>query len=154
MILAPTGADVRSARALWRTLRRLGVELVAATECHGEVRGERGEPLFPNLLLVEAALADWDAVVVDGGSGALEVAEDQLARELIAGLHARGKPVAALGQGRAVFERAGVQGFAADDSDSLARWLCGQLGLDARQIDRRLRLPGLRAHGWKRAVEQ
>src|SRR5262245_5295503 len=82
-ILAPTDADVRSVRALWRRLRRSGVELDAASECHGEVRGEHDEALNPSMLLIEAAEREWDAIVVGGGGGAEDVVEDQFARDLV-----------------------------------------------------------------------
>src|SRR5262245_34380362 len=83
VIMAPTDADVPSVRAMWRRLRRLGVQVVATTECHGEVRGEHGEPLIPNLLLIEAAEREWDAIVVAGGTGAEWVTEDQFARDVV-----------------------------------------------------------------------
>jgi putative intracellular protease/amidase len=114
---------------MWRRLRPFGVELIAASECHGEVRGEHDEPLFPNRLLIEAAGNDWDAALIAGGRGALRVAEDQFACGLVAGAAARGKPVAAIGLGRAVMERAAVAGFASEDVDEVVRWLCYQLRL-------------------------
>ena len=114
VILAPTEAEVPPVRKLARRLRRRGVEVSAACECHGEVRGERRHVLGPNLLLVEAAQRDWDAVVLAGGHGALRVAEDPFARRLVAEEAAAGKPVAALGLGRAVAERAGVPCFSAE----------------------------------------
>ena len=70
VVLSPTEADVHPVRALWRRLRPLGVALVAASECHGEVQGESGARLTPNLLLVDAATQKWDAVIVAGGRGA------------------------------------------------------------------------------------
>jgi len=121
-ILAPTQASVKTVRALGRRLAARGIRLEAASECHGEVRGERGEVLHPNLLLVEAAQRDWDALFVGGGRGALRVAEDAFARDLLT----RGKPVAAFAQGAAVLARAGVDGFRSDDVNALARWLCDQ----------------------------
>lgn len=120
-ILAPTQAGVKTVRALGRRLAARGIALEAASECHGEVKGERGEVLHPNLLLVEAAQREWDALLVAGGRGAKRVAEDAFARDLIA--HAA-KPVAAAGEGAEVLARAGVEGFRSDDVKALARWLC------------------------------
>ena len=142
-ILAPVGAGVPSVRALAANLRRHRVELVAASECHGEVRGERGEYLLPQLLLIEAAHDGWDAVVVAGGDGARDVVEDQFAREIVAALARANKPVAALGRGRDVLARAGVDGFATDDPRTLARWLCDRLGVAAPRA--RVASPYLRA---------
>jgi catalase len=122
-IMSPTEADVASIKALARRLRLLGVELDAASECHGEVRGEHGEPLLPNLLLVDAPGRDWDAMVVAGGRGAADVAEDQFVRTLVADAAAHGKPVAALGAGRRVLERAGVDGFASDEVPEVVHYL-------------------------------
>jgi putative intracellular protease/amidase len=126
VILAPTAADVVSVRALARRLRRQDVEVDAASECHGEVRGEHREELVPNLLLIEAAQRDWDAVVLAGGAGALRVAEDAFAREVVAHAASQHKPIAALGLGRAVLQRAGVAGFATDDPAQVSRWLSEQ----------------------------
>lgn len=131
VIVAPMDADVRAVRALGRRLRRRGVAVVAASECHGEVRGAHGGYLLPNRLLVEAARGEWDAVVVAGGAGAAAVAEDQLAREIVRGVAERGAAVAAIGSGRVVLERAGVRGFASDDADEVARLVAEQLGVAA-----------------------
>lgn len=133
VILAPTEADVRGVRAIERVLRRLDVEFVAACECHGEVDGERLRTLLPNLLLIEAATREWDAILVAGGAGAVEVAEDPFAREVIARAAARGTPVAALGLGRTVLKRAQIDGFSSDAPDPVARWLCGRLGIEASE---------------------
>jgi hypothetical protein len=119
VILAPTEADVRSIRALWHEVRRLGIALFAATECHGEVMGEHDHILNPNLLLIEAAVCQWDACIVAGGAGALRVAEDPLARAIV---HSA-RHVAAFGLGRVVVERAGADGFATDSVDAMAAWL-------------------------------
>jgi len=146
VLLAPTEADVRSVRTLARRLRRRGVAVAAASECHGEVRGERGECLIPNLLLIDAARAEWDAIVVAGGRGAEGVAEDELARDLLRRAAARGAPLAAMGAGRAVLARAGVSGFAADDAGAVARWLCNRLGLGQSPVDRWWRVPTLALH--------
>ena len=129
VILAPTEADVRSVRTLWRALRPLGVAVEAASECHGEVRGECREYLLPNLLLIDAIRRDWDAVVVAGGRGALRVAEDRLAREVVALAAQRGKPIAALGIGRCLLERGDVRGFVFDTGETLSRWLLDRLDL-------------------------
>jgi len=129
IVLAPTEADVPAVRSLGRRLRRLGVDAVATTECQGEVRGEHSEPLFPNLLLIEAAQKNWDAVVVAGGSGALRVAEDAFARQVIRAVSSAGKPIAALGLGRIVLERAGIRGYLDEDPNALGRWLGKQLGI-------------------------
>jgi hypothetical protein len=129
VILAPTFADVASVRRLWQWMRPLGVALEAASECHGEIRGEHGEPLLPNLLLVEAAGRAWDALLVGGGRGARRVARDPFARQLLSSTE---RPVAALGEGRLVLERASIaQGFVTDDADELARWLVDKLALQA-----------------------
>jgi hypothetical protein len=126
-ILAPTWADVKSIRRLSRKLRRNGIQLVAATECQGEVRGEHREAFFPNLLLIEAAREEWDAVVVAGGSGALRVAEDQFARDIVRRIADQGRPVAAMGSGQSVLERAAVAGFASEEGSAISRWLRSQL---------------------------
>jgi len=148
VILAPTEADVRSVRALWRKLRPLGVEVVAGSECHGEVRGERSEFLLPNLLLLDAARQDWDAVIVAGGTGALLVADDQLARQVARRAEAEGKPVAAVGLGRSVLERAGVDGFASADAGVIVRRLREQLGLGSGEppVDSHAHAPSLSSH--------
>ena len=137
VILSPLGADVPSVKRLGRRLREAGVEAIAAIETHGEARGEHAEPLHPNLLLVEAAGRDFDALVVAGGAGARRVVEDPLARQVIARHAAAGHPVAALGAGRAVLERAGVSGRVSDDADALADWLCGELGVAVGRGGRR-----------------
>jgi putative intracellular protease/amidase len=123
VIVPPTGAELRSVRALSRRLRRGGVEVDVASECHGEIQGERGRPLNPTLLLIDAAAREWDAVVIGGGSGARDVAEDELARQIVARAAARGKPVAGIGAGRSVLERARVAGFSSPDGDAVTRWL-------------------------------
>jgi putative intracellular protease/amidase len=127
-VTAPIGAQVRPIRKLGRALRKKGVELEVASECHGEVRDEHGKALYANLLLVEAAGREWDGVVVGGGRGALRVVEDPLARETIARVASRGGPVAALGEGLAVVARAGVPGFASNDVGEVARWLSCEMG--------------------------
>jgi putative intracellular protease/amidase len=135
VILAPTEADVPPVRQLARRLRARGVEVSAASECHGDILGERRHVLSPNLLLVEAAEREWDAVILAGGRGALRVAEDQFARQVVAGAAARGKPLAALGLGRAVADRASLRCFSSPSaSPSQARratvdWLCAQLDI-------------------------
>ena len=139
VILSPTDAGVPTVRALGRRLRPLGIALVAASECHGEVQGERGECLIPNLLLVDAAARQWDAIVVAGGAGALVVAEDAFARDLVRRAAAGGLPLVALGPGRAVLERAGAAGFASDDAAAAARWLVERLGVTPPAADHRRR---------------
>ncbi|MDB4966820.1 MAG: hypothetical protein JWN44_2509 [Myxococcales bacterium] len=136
VILSPTQADVASVRTLWRRLRPLGVELDVATECHGEVQAEHGRPLRPNLLLIGAAARDWDAVIVGDGRGALAVAEDELARQIVVRAVARGKPVAGLGVGRCLFDRARVAGFSSQNCDLVFRWLRDQLGGSWEKRDR------------------
>jgi hypothetical protein len=128
VLLAPTQADLPPVRALGRELRRRGIDIVASCECHGEVRGQRDEQLFPNLLLIEAALQRWDAVVVAGGSGALRMVEDQLARQ-VAGEIAKHGLAAALGLGQLTLERAAVHGFVSHDGRALAGWLAERLGV-------------------------
>jgi DJ-1/PfpI family len=133
VILSPIDADVPSVRKLARRLRARGVEVSAASECQGEVRGERRHTLDPNLLLVEAAHRRWDAVVLAGGRGALRVAEDPFARGVAAQAVREGKPLAALGLGRKVAERASLACFSSPSaSPSEARratvdWLLAQL---------------------------
>ena len=133
VILPPTGADVASARALSRRLRRLGFEVDAATECHGEVQAEHGRALHPNLLLIDAAERDWDAVVVGDGRGARDVAEDELARRIVTRAAARGKRVAAIGAGRSVLDRAHVAGFSSKNGELVFRWLRDELGRPSDQ---------------------
>jgi CBS domain-containing protein len=144
LLSSPIEADVKRIRALGRALRQRGVELSAASECHGEVRGERGEPLIPNLLLVEAAAREWDALVVAGGRGAQRMVEDAFARDLI--VRSQAKPIAALDDGRDVLARAGVSGFVSADAQAVARWLGGQLGIGEPPIDRRFRLRSFLFH--------
>jgi len=133
VLLAPTEADVRAVRSLARALRPVGVAVQAASECHGEVRGERDEALWPNRILVDAAPEQFDAVVVAGGRGAARVVEDIFAREWITHAAQLGKPVAALGAGRRVLERAGLAHgtFADDDPHRIAAWLEDRLRLPA-----------------------
>jgi hypothetical protein len=129
VVLAPTDAGVPAVRSLGRRLRRLGIALWAASECHGEVRGERRECLFPNLLLIEAAHRHWDAVVVAGGRGARRVAEDLFARQVVGRIAADGAPIAAIGSGCALLERAGLSGCLSNDAGAIARWLGIRLGI-------------------------
>jgi putative intracellular protease/amidase len=129
VVLAPTGADLRSVRAVHRALKHLDIELVATTECQGEVDGEHLRTLLPNLLLIEAATREWDAILVAGGSGAERVAEDPFARQVISTAAAQGKPIAALGLGGIVLERARIEGFCADAPDPVAQWLSVRLGV-------------------------
>jgi hypothetical protein len=131
VICAPTKADVPTVRAVARRLRPLGVEVLAASECHGEVRGEHRECLFPNGLLIDAAEREWDAVIIAGGRGALRVAEDPLARQIVS----RAGPVVAIGLGRAVLERAGAEGFSSEDPDAIVAWLCERLRIGRRAAD-------------------
>lgn len=128
VLMSPLDAGVKPIYALAKALRRRAIELSAASECHGEVRSEKRELLEPNLLLVEAATREWDALVVAGGRGAQRMVEDQFARDLIA--RSQGKPIAALGEGRDVLARAGVAGFLSEDPQSVARWLSDKLGID------------------------
>jgi putative intracellular protease/amidase len=120
VIVAPTGCAVGPVKQLWRALRPLGVRVAVTSECHGEALGERRRRLFPNQLLVEVAPERWDALVIAGGGGAARVAEDPLALARVRQFAALGRPVAALGAGARVLERAGVDGPRADDGVTLA----------------------------------
>jgi putative intracellular protease/amidase len=75
-------------------------------------------------------------VIVAGGKGAMTVAEDAFARELIAHAAAQGKTVAALGAGRRVLERAGVSGFVSVEAEDMLRHLCARLGSGASGLPR------------------
>jgi hypothetical protein len=129
LLLAPTRADLRGVRRLARALAAARVHLIAASECHGEVRGEHREALMPEALLVEAIYLPVDGVVVAGGEGARRVAEDPFARMLLTQAGARGVPIGALGLACMVLERAGLRGRCTRDPRALAAWLVEQLGL-------------------------
>jgi hypothetical protein len=134
IVCAPVDADVAGALRLGRRLRALGVTVEAASECHGEVRGERRRILMPNRLLVDARADEWDALVFAGGAGAARVAEDPLARELAGVVAAAGCVVAAFGAGAAVLARAGVRGVVRAGADELADALVGSAkSLNPRQ---------------------
>jgi putative intracellular protease/amidase len=127
-VVAPTGANLAELRRLASELAGRGVDLRVASETHGEAQGARGEPpVFPDCLLVTVKPEAWDAVVFIGGEGALRVAEDPYARELAQKFAALGRPVAALGEGARVLERAAVSGITTSDGRQLATALAERL---------------------------
>jgi putative intracellular protease/amidase len=127
VIVAPTDCAVGPVKQLWRALRPLGVRVAVASECQGEALGERRRRLFPDQLLIEVAPERWDALVIAGGRGAARVAEDPLALARVRQFAALGRPLAALGAGARVLERAGVDGPRADDARALACMLVPRL---------------------------
>jgi putative intracellular protease/amidase len=131
-IAAPTECDARDLLKLNRALKSLGVRLAVTSECHGEVRGRDRTILFPDCLLVEVRVQDWDGVVFAGGAGASRVAADQLAREIAKWFVDERKIVAALGTGRQIVAAAQVRGLTADDPAELADMLAVELGAPRR----------------------
>ena len=111
ILIAPTECDGHAVRQLDRRLARLGVTCMHVAETPGEARGEHREPVAIHRLLVEVGVADFDALVVMGGSGATRVAEDAAARALVERFQCAGKPVGGVGAGRLVLARAGVAGL-------------------------------------------
>lgn len=127
-VVAPTGANVEQVRRLASELGARGVDMRVASETHGEAHGSgREPPVYPDCLLVTVKPEAFEAVVYIGGAGALRVAEDPLARELAQKFAAHGRPVAALGEGARVLERAGVSGITAPDERELAIALAARL---------------------------
>jgi catalase len=114
------GCDVKGVKLLWRALRPLGVRVLAATETHGEVVGDDGRRLQPDLLVIALMPDAWDGFVVAGGSGAETMAEDQQVRALLTQAHAAGRFVGAFGDGALVLARAGVDGVVRDTAEELA----------------------------------
>ena len=120
LVVAPTETSGPEVRLLERRLRRAGAQVMVASECHGEARDEHRRAIDAHRLLIEVGPSDGDAVVFVGGPGASRVAEDQLARDKAHAFAAAGRVVAAVGQGRAVLSRAGVEGMCAEDAPALA----------------------------------
>jgi putative intracellular protease/amidase len=121
IVIAPAvGCDVKGIKRLWHALRPIGIRVAVAVETQGEVVGDDGRRMIPNLLIIELRPLAWDAAVVAGGSGALVLAEDALVRQLVASFRAEGRFVGAFGAGRFVLERAGLGGTTCDRAEELA----------------------------------
>jgi putative intracellular protease/amidase len=131
VVLASADADVHSVRVLAAALRPFGVTVVAACERHGEVHGDDGHLLFPALLAVEIEPAAFAGLVIAGGAGARVWRDDHALGELARAFVALGRPVAALGEGRAVLDAAGVRGLREAEPVALAARLLAALALPA-----------------------
>jgi putative intracellular protease/amidase len=127
VVAAPTELDGRQLRVVRRRLEELGAWVEIAIETQGEARDEQRHAIKVHRLLIEVDPVAWDALVFVGGAGAERVAEDELARTLARRFAAAGKPVAAVGEGRAVLGRAGVAGLGESDPESLAHDLAVRL---------------------------
>ena len=123
VVVAPTGACGRDVRVLGDRLSRLGAVVGLASECHGEARDDHMRPIYTHRLLIEIRPDDWDLLVFAGGHGALRVAEDQLAQALARSFVDAGKPVAAIGEAKAVLRAARVAGSCFEDVVNLAERL-------------------------------
>jgi putative intracellular protease/amidase len=102
VIAAPLGCGIGGVLKVARSLHRRGVFVALASECHGEVSGERRRYLHPNLLAVEVHPREWDAVVFAGGPGAATLAEDAFARSLGKDAAAAGRFVGGVDEGAAL----------------------------------------------------
>ncbi len=78
-------------------LRRAGAEVCMASLDGGPVKGRSGIVIAPDAALDEAKDRDWDLVVLPGGlPNAHLLRDDARVRDLVAGMHARRKQVAAI----------------------------------------------------------
>ena len=86
-----------------------GAETRVASTVHEKCTGMMGAKVTPDLLIRDASVADYDALVLVGGAGAPEhLWDDQDLQSLVREFNGRGKVVASICLSGVVLARAGV----------------------------------------------
>lgn len=106
--LAP-GFEELEAVTLIDLLRRAKIQVVSAGLAAGPVTASRGTVILPDTTLDEALGQEFDMVVLPGGlPGSTNLDADPRIRQLLQGMHQRGKPTAAICAAPLVLANAGL----------------------------------------------
>jgi len=108
MIIASKNFRDEEYREPWTILHLSGAQLTTACSSLGEARGMLGMTVKPDILLKDAKVADYDAVIFVGGMGASEYFDDPVAHKLAREAAAAGKVVAAICIAPVTLAKAGI----------------------------------------------
>ena len=89
-------------------LENSGVEVTVASTTLDEITGMNGAKAQADILLSDAVVADYDAIVFIGGSGAQQYLDDPLAQKIAQDSVAQGKITAAICLAPVILANAGV----------------------------------------------
>jgi 4-methyl-5(b-hydroxyethyl)-thiazole monophosphate biosynthesis len=134
------GFEEIEAVAVIDVLRRGGIEVIVASLANGPpphcVRGAHGIAVEADLALGDVDPGFLDAIVLPGGMpGTLRLAEDARVLELVRGLHAAGRPTAAICAAPLVLHAAGViDGVSVTSHPSVRAKLGGARVVDAPRV--------------------
>lgn len=109
MVIAPDQFRDEELLVPRRMLEAAGAEVLVASRSKMECQGMLGAKVKPDMLISEARINEFDAIVVVGGMGSPEYLwGDAMLHALLAKCHAANKPTTAICLSGAVLARAGV----------------------------------------------
>ncbi|MBP7049652.1 MAG: DJ-1/PfpI family protein [Phycisphaerae bacterium] len=108
LVVPPIGFQDEELFATKRTLELAGVQTAIASARMGPLAGMLGGTAQANMLLNQASVDNYDAVVFIGGTGALDYQNNPTAQNLARQASVRGKILAAIGTAPSILATAGV----------------------------------------------
>lgn len=108
LVVAPTGFQDEELFATKRNLELAGVQTAITSARMGPLAGMLGGTAQAAMLLNQANVSDFDAVVFIGGTGALDYQNNPTAQNLARQASVRGKVLAAIGTAPSILAAAGV----------------------------------------------
>jgi protease I len=108
LVVPPMGFQDEELSATKRALELAGVQTAIASARMGPLGGMFGGTAQATMLLNQAKVEDYDAVVFIGGTGALDYQNNPTAQNLARQASVRGKVLAAIGTAPSVLAAAGV----------------------------------------------
>ena len=108
MVVPPTGFQDEELFATKRSLELAGVQVTIASARMGPMAGMLGGTAQADMLLNQASVNDYDAVIFIGGTGALDYQNNPTAQNLARQASSRGKILAAIGTAPSILASAGV----------------------------------------------
>jgi len=108
-VLAPAGFRDEELLVPREKLKKEGVEVTTAGLCMKESKGMLGAKVMPDILLKDAKIDDYDAVIFPGGSGSREYLTEN--RDIVAlakNAYEKGKIVAAICSSCVIPAKAGI----------------------------------------------
>ncbi len=108
MIVASSDFEQNEYKKTRAELEKGGVDCTVASTKVGKLKGNKGKRISSDILLSDAIVADYDAIVVIGGNGIKKVWKNEDANRIVKEAATQGKVVAAICAGPGLLAHAGV----------------------------------------------
>jgi 4-methyl-5(b-hydroxyethyl)-thiazole monophosphate biosynthesis len=108
LILLAEGFEEIEALTAVSLLHKAGVHVVTAGLAPGQVKGSADTVVLPSTHIDEVVDQDFDMLIIPGGSGVMQLNQDQRVRRLVERHHADNRWLAAICAGPLVLASAGI----------------------------------------------